>query len=143
MLLVSLNLRDGGRKEYSFLLFFFFKNSFLPFVLVFCMVVLGLRCCTQAFSGCGAPPLVAAASLVSRHRLWAAGSVVVAHVAHGRVLCSTWSLSRPPGIEPISPTLADGSYRLCHQESPINIFKNDIIPQIDLQIQCIPYQNAS
>ena len=88
-------------------------------------------------------PLVAAASLVSRHRLWAAGSVVVAHVAHGRVLCSTWSLSRPPGIEPISPTLADGSYRLCHQESPINIFKNDIIPQIDLQIQCIPYQNAS
>ena len=65
------------------------------------------------------------------------------HVAHGHVLCSTWNLSRPPGIEPISPTLADGSYLLYHQGSPINIFKNDIIPQIVLQIRCIPYQNAS
>ena len=41
--------------------------------------MLGLCCCTQAFSACGRGLLTVVASLVAEHRLCSAGSVVVVH----------------------------------------------------------------
>ena len=58
-------------------LFFFFFNFFYLFIYLF-LAVLGLRCCTQAFSSCGERGLlfvavrgllIAVASLVAEHGL--------------------------------------------------------------------------
>ena len=76
--------------------------------------MLGLRFCVRAFSSCGKRgplfiavrgPLTVAASLVSEHRLQTrrlsnCGSR--AQLLHGM-----WDLPRP-GLEPVSPALADG-----------------------------------
>ena len=58
----------------------FFKiNLFILYIFLF-LAALGLRCCTQAFSSCGEwglllvvvrGLLIAVASLVAEHRLWA------------------------------------------------------------------------
>ena len=73
--------------------------------------MLGLHCCTR-FSpvvkagdcapGAVAGLLTAVAPLVSEHRLWSAGSVVVVHrlLLHG-----VWDLPRP-GVKPMAPALA-------------------------------------
>lgn len=79
MLLVSLNLRDGGGRNIVFLLIFFlFKHSFLP--LVCFVVVLGLRCCAQAVSSCCMPH-----SLQWLLLLWHTGLVALQRVQ------STWT----------------------------------------------------
>ena len=99
------------------------------------MAVLGLRCCTRAFSSCGEQGLlflvvrgllIAVASLCCRAQAlggtW--GSVVV---VHGLSSCGSWALERRlsscgtwawllrgmrdrpgPGLEPVSPALAGG-----------------------------------
>ena len=74
---------------------------------------------------CGAQILIAVASLVAEHglqahrlqQLWHVGSVVVARGlqtcrlsscgARAQLLCGMWDLPRP-GLEPVSPALADG-----------------------------------
>ena len=85
---------------------FFFSN----FILV--LSVLGLHCCTWAFSSCSKRGLlfvvvlrllIVVASLVAEHRLWSAGSVAMVH----RLSCSIWDLPEP-GIKPVSPALAGG-----------------------------------
>ena len=81
------------------------------------MVVLGLRCCLQVFSGCGEQGLlIAVVSLVAEHRLYSAwASVAMAHelfcVCHGM-----WDLPGPE-IELGSPALADQFLPLDHQGS--------------------------
>ena len=64
--------------SYKSPLFFFFK-IYLLFIYLF-LAVLGLRCCVWAFSSCGEQGLpfiavcgllIAVASLVAEHRLWA------------------------------------------------------------------------
>ena len=78
----------------------FLKNYFLF------LVALGLRYCVGAFSSCGewrllftvmGRLLIAVASLVVEHGLW---------VTQAQLLLSMWDLLRP-GIEPVSPVLAD------------------------------------
>ena len=60
------------------------------------MAVLGLRCCTRAFSSCGERGLlfvvvrellIAVASLAAEHGLKSAGSVVVVHGLRCSVVC--------------------------------------------------------
>ena len=77
------------------------------------MAVLGLRFCARAFSSCGKwgplfitvrGPLTIAASLVAEHRLQTrrlsnCGS-------RAQLLRGMWDLPRP-GLEPVSPALAD------------------------------------
>ena len=77
------------------------------------MAVLGLRFCARAFSSCGKwgplfiavrGPLTITASLVVEHRLQTrrlsnCGS-------RAQLLRGTWDLPRP-GLEPVSPALAD------------------------------------
>ena len=59
-------------------LFFFFLNKFIYLFIYLFLAVLGLRCCTQAFSSCGERGLlfvavhsllIAVASLVAEHGL--------------------------------------------------------------------------
>ena len=91
----------------GFTFFFFYKFIFLV------LAVLGLRFCARAFSSCGKRgplfiavrgPFTIAASLVAEHRLQMrrlsnCGSR--AQLLHGM-----WNLPRP-GLEPVSPALAD------------------------------------
>ena len=58
--------------------FFFFLNKFIYLFIYLFLAVLGLRCCTQAFSSCGERGLlfvavhsllIAVASLVAEHGL--------------------------------------------------------------------------
>ena len=86
--------------------------------------MLGLRCCTQAFSSCGKRGLlfvascrllIVVASLVVEHGLWVHGlsscglrALEDRHSSCGArasLLHSMWDLSGP-GIEPVSPALA-------------------------------------
>ena len=99
-----------------------FKKNFFINVFILFLAVLGLHCCMRAFSSCSEWELlfvavrrllIAVASLAAKHRLqacgiqqlWHTGSVVVAHGA--QLLCGMWDLPRP-GLEPMSPALADG-----------------------------------
>ena len=83
-------------------------------------VVLGLRCCVQAFSSCSQQrllfivvygPLIAVASLAAEYGLWVhKASVASAHRlsscgAPAQLLHGIWNLPRS-GIEPASPALA-------------------------------------
>ena len=85
------------------------------------LAVLGLHCCTRAFSSCGERGLlfvalrgllIAVASLVAEHRLGMWASVVVALGlsscgSRAQLLRGMWDPPRP-GLEPMSPALADG-----------------------------------
>ena len=91
---------------------FFFLIFIYLFIYLF-MAVLGLRFCARAFSSCGKwgplfiavhRPLTIAASTVVEHRLQTrrlsnCGS-------RAKLLRGMWDLPRP-GLEPVSPTLAD------------------------------------
>ena len=94
---------------------FFFKLLYLKiflFIYLF-LAVLGLRFCARAFSSCGKwgplliavrGPLTIAASLVAEHRLQThrlsnCGS-------RAQLLRGMWDPPRP-GLEPVSPALAD------------------------------------
>ena len=58
-------------REIPFLFFFFFfnkNNQFLKRILF--LAVLGLHCCTQAFSSCGRRASHSVASLIVEHRLY-------------------------------------------------------------------------
>ena len=91
------------------------------------LAVLGLRFCARAFSSCGKRgplfiavrgPLTVAASLVAEHRLQlhrlsSCGS-------RAQLLRGMWDPPRP-GLEPVSPALAD-SQPLRHQGSPHCVF---------------------
>ena len=77
------------------------------------MAVLGLRFCVRAFSSCGKRgplfiavrgPLTIAASLVAEHRLQTRGLSNCG--SRAQLLCGMWDLPRP-GLEPVSPALAD------------------------------------
>ena len=99
------------------LVFFFFKEiHVLLFIYLFIylfMTVLSLRFCARAFSSCGKwgplfsavrGPLIIAASLVAEHRLQTrrlsnCGS-------RAQLLRGMWDLPTP-GLEPMSPALAD------------------------------------
>ena len=96
-------------QEISYIFFFFFLNSFIYLF----MAVLGLRFCARAFSSCSRwgplfiavrGPLTIVASLVAEHRLQMrrlsnCGS-------RAQLLSVMWDLPRP-GLEPVSPALAD------------------------------------
>ena len=91
----------------------FYFILFLKFIYLLFLAVLGLRFCARAFSSCGERgplfiavrgPLTVAASLVAEHklqtrRLSSCGSRV-------QLLRGMWDLPRP-GLEPVSPALAD------------------------------------
>ena len=67
--------------EDPLMVLFYFLNKFI-YIMFLLLAVLGFRCCMRAFSSCGKRgllfvvvhgPLVAVASLVAKHRLWARG----------------------------------------------------------------------
>ena len=77
------------------------------------MAVLGLRFCARAFSSCGEReplfiavrgPLTIAASPVVEHRLQTRR--LSSCGSRAQLLRGTWDLPRP-GLEPVSPSLAD------------------------------------
>ena len=96
-------------------IFSFYRAVFCLFVCLFYLflAVLGLRFCARAFSSCGERgplfiavhgPLTIAASVVAEHRLQmrrlsSCGS-------RAQLLRGMWDLPRP-GLEPVSPALAD------------------------------------
>ena len=99
-----------------FVCFQIFRLVLFLFIFIFIylfMALLGLRFCARAFSSCGKRgplfimvrvPLIIAASLVAEHRLQTrrlsnCGS-------RAQLLRSMWDLPRP-GVEPVSPALAD------------------------------------
>ena len=96
-----------GEKQTSLTFFFF-------------LAALGLCCCTRAFSSCSERRLLFVAVrgllivVASRCGEWALGSwasVVAAHRLNScgtqtQLLCGMWNLPRP-GLEPMSPALAD------------------------------------
>ena len=85
---------------------FFFKKSFICLFihLILFLAGLGLHCCVQAFSGCGAQ--ASHCSGLSYCRAWA---LRYAHFsiygAWAQMPRSMWDLPRP-GFEPVSPSLA-------------------------------------
>ena len=77
------------------------------------MAVLGLRFCARAFSSCGKQgplfiavcgPVTIVASLVAEHRLQTRR--LSNRGSRAQLLRGMWYLSRP-GLEPVSPALAD------------------------------------
>ena len=77
------------------------------------MTVLSLRFCARAFSSCGKRgplfiavrgPLTVAASLVAEHRLLTRR--LSNYGSRAQLLRGMWDLPRP-GLEPVSPALAD------------------------------------
>ena len=99
-------------KDWTRYLFFLIISTFNYYLFIF-LAVLGLRFCARAFSSCGKwgplfiavrGPLTIAASLVVEHRLQTrrlsnCGS-------RAQLLRGMWGLPRP-GLEPVSPALAD------------------------------------
>ena len=100
--------------------FFFLVFNFIYLSIYLFLAVLGLCCCTQAFSSCGEPGATLCCGALTSHcggfaccgarALGAWASVVV---AHGLSSCGTWAqLLRGmwdiprPGFEPVSPALA-------------------------------------
>ena len=130
--------RAKGKRWTECVFFFFFFNLFLA--------VLGLRCCTQAFSSCGEQGLlfvavrgllIAVASLVVEHglqahglqQLWHTGSVVVAHglqstgsvvVAHELSCFVACGIFPDQGLNPCPLHWQADSQPLCHRGSPGN-----------------------
>ena len=119
------NSTSGRRQGFFFL--------FVYFIYLFILAVLGIRCCTRAFSSCGkwrlifvAVPglLIAVASLVRNTGAWAA--VVVAHGlsscgARAQLLRGMWDFPRP-GIEPVSPALSSGFSTTAPPWKPHTVF---------------------
>ena len=79
-------------------------------LLLLLLAVLGLCCCARAALQSWRAGFSLLCRLVAEHRLSICG-------AGAQLLRDTWDLPGP-GIEPVSPTLADGCYPLCHQGSP-------------------------
>ena len=120
------------------------------FFFFFFLAVLGLRCCTQAFSSCGEQGLlflvmrrllIAVASLVAEHgllacrlqQLWNMGSVVVAHglqsagsvvVAHGLSCSTACGIFLDQSLNPCPLHWQVDSQPLSHQGSPSLLFLN-------------------
>ena len=122
-------------QNFYFILFYFILSFY--FILFYFLAVLGLHCCTWAFSSCGEQGqlfivvrglLIAVASLVAGHGLQVhglqylqhTGSVVVGH----RLSCSA--------IEPVSPASAGGFLTTAPQGSPQNFYFKIIPPVIFL-----------
>ena len=96
-------LDDHKRKEYAFTMERYSKHHFIyffKFIYLF-LAVLGLPCCTWAFSSCGERGLlfvtvhvllIAVASLAAKHRPQSAGPSVV--VACGLSGCGSRALER-------------------------------------------------
>ena len=103
---------------------YIFLNKFIYLFLF--LAVLGLRCCTRAFSSCSKRGLlfvavrrflIVVASLVAEHRLQARGLSscglqalerrLSSCGARAQLLRGMWDLPRP-GIEPVCPALAGG-----------------------------------
>ena len=91
--------------------------------------MLGLCCCTRAFSSCGkwGPLFIAvrgsltiAASLVAEHRLQTCRLSNCG--SRAQLLRSMWDLPRP-GLEPVPPALAGGFSTTAPPGEPSNIFK--------------------
>ena len=94
------------------------------------MAVLGLRFCTRAFSSCGRRgplfiavrgPLTIAASLVAEHRLQT--HRLSSCGSRAQLLCGMWDLPRP-GLEPVSPALADRFSTAVPPGKPSMLFLN-------------------
>ena len=92
------------------------------------MAVLGLRFCARAFSSCGKRgplfiamrgPLTIAVSLVAKHRLRRAGSVIVAHGLSRSAACG---ILPDQGSNPCPLHWQADSQPLSHQGSPIIYF---------------------
>ena len=93
--------------------FFFFNFGFIYLFIYLFMAVLGLRFCTRAFSSCGKwgplfiavhGTLIIAASLVAEH--WLQTRKLSNCGSRAQLLRGMWDLPRP-GLEPVSPALAD------------------------------------
>ena len=116
------------------------------------MAVLGLRFCARAFSSCGKRgplliavrgPLTIAASLVAEHRLQTrrlsnCGSR--AQLLHG-----TWDPPRP-GLEPVSPALADRLSTTAPPGKPNNTIFNIVLmfrrPRVNLKVMVLKQQEV-
>ena len=92
------------------------------------MAVLGLRFCARAFSSCGKRgplfivmrgPLTIAASLVAKHRLRRAGSVIV---VHGPSCSRACGIFPDQGSNPRPLHWQADSQPLRHQGSPVSKF---------------------
>ena len=90
-----------------------FLYKFICLFVYLFMAVLGLHCCTQAFSSCGERGLlfVVACGLQARG-LSSCGSQALeprlsSCGARAQLLCGMWDLPGP-GLEPMSPALAGG-----------------------------------
>ena len=100
--------------------------------------MLGLRFCERAFSSCGERgplfiavhgPLTIAASLVAEHRLQTCR--LSSCGLRAQLLRSMWDLPGP-GLEPVSPALADGFSTTAPPGKPLNhsynmVFRNYLI----------------
>ena len=76
----------GGR---YIILLYFFKGNFLKLFIYLFMAVLGLRCCTRAFSSCSERGLLFVAEPG-----WALGAWASVVVAHRLSSCGSWALER-------------------------------------------------
>ena len=99
LLSLSIILQDSSMLQHATVLSFFFLSYFLA--------VLGLHCCTQAFSSCNewgllfivaCGLLIAVASLVGEHKLQAVGLQQLWHMV--QLLQGMWDLPGS-GIEPM------------------------------------------
>ena len=100
-------------------------SSFFVYLFV---ALLGLHCCAQAFSGCGEGgyslvavqrlPIVVACSVVAP-RLWVLGSAVV---VRGLSCCVAFGIFPGQGLNLCGLLWQTGSYLLCHQGSPKELF---------------------
>ena len=93
--------------------YFYFSGDSFAFFLFLFLAVLGLRFCARAFSSCGERgplfiavrgPLTIVASLVAEHRLQTRS--LSSCGSRAQLLRGMWDLPRP-GLEPVSPALAD------------------------------------
>ena len=93
---------------------FFFFNTFIIYLFIYILAVLGPRLCARAFSSCSKRgplfiavrgPLTIAASPVAEHRLQTRR--LSSCGSRALLLRGMWDLPRP-GLEPVSPALAGG-----------------------------------
>ena len=103
----------------------FLKNLFIYLFIYLFLAVLGLRCCTRAFSSCGeqGPPLfvvhgllTAVSHVFAEHGLQSTGSVVVAHGLRCSAACG---ILPDQGSNPCPLHWQADSRPLCHQGSPL------------------------
>ena len=104
------------------------------------MAVLGLRFCVKAFPSCGKRgpffitvrgPLTIAASLVVEHRLQT--HRLSSCGLRAQLLRGMWDLPRP-GLEPVSPALADRFSTTVPPGKPYGHFRNSIQKQTTIRV---------